>query len=67
MSSTKLYIATFDNGAVEETFYAKDDEHASAVAHEIAARRRLTFDMARPKGEDEVQPVVCVGGFCERD
>lgn len=42
--STVPYMATFNHGAVEETFYALDDVHASEVAHEIAARRRLLFD-----------------------
>lgn len=41
------YIATFNHGAIEEHFYALDDVHASEVAHEIAARRRLMFDAVK--------------------
>jgi len=53
--STKIYRATFNNGALEETFYAADDDHASRVAHEIAARNQITFDavqLAAEKTED---------------
>jgi hypothetical protein len=47
MSSSKPYVATFNHGAVEEKFFALDDAHASAVAHEIAARRSLCFDAVK--------------------
>lgn len=47
MRRTVPYIATFNHGAVEETFYALDDTHASEVAHEIAARGRLMFDAVK--------------------
>lgn len=46
-SSTVPYRATYNNGEFEETFYALDDDHASAVAHESAARNRRCFDMVQ--------------------
>lgn len=55
--STVPYMATFNHGAIEEHFYALDDIHASEVAHEIAARRRLMFDtvqrIERSGGSDD--------------
>lgn len=45
--STVPYVATFNHGTIEESFYALDDVHASEVAHEIAARRRLMFDVVK--------------------
>lgn len=50
--ATRMYRATFNGGEIEETFFAADDEHASRVAHEIAARNRILFDAVQPiKGE----------------
>lgn len=45
--STLLYKATFNNGEIEEHFYAADDEHAGRVAHEIAARQRILLDAVK--------------------
>jgi hypothetical protein len=44
MRNTLLYRATFNSGQMEETFFAADDEHASRVAQEIAARQRVKYD-----------------------
>ena len=60
-STTKRYIATFNSGAIEERFFALDDAHASDVAHEIAARRKLLFDAVKL---DDVQPAQCVEPRC---
>lgn len=57
MTSTKPYVATFNHGAIEEKFFALDDAHASAVAHEIAARRSLCFDAV--KEQESTPSVVC--------
>lgn len=55
-TSTVLFVATFNHGAIEERFYALDSLHASEVAHEIAARRRLVFDgVQRLQKEPESQ------------
>lgn len=59
MSQSKLYVATFEGGAVAEKFYALDDEHATAVAKEVAARRRLVFDDVKVLDPDAVEPADC--------
>lgn len=64
--STKLYIATFNHGSIEERFYALDDEHASRVAHEIAARRSLVFD-ALQLDMTKLPDPFCPTGKCQRD
>lgn len=61
---TKRYTATFNHGAIEETFYALDDSHASAVAHEIAARGRLCFDAVK---EHDSTPLAEPHRGCVRD
>jgi hypothetical protein len=63
---TKPYVATFNHGSREERFYALDDEHASRVAHEIAARWKLCFDAVQLDTTKLPDP-FCPDGRCVRD